>query len=117
MRFLDQVTDFMIENGHETMLKQFQGIVLDLAEYLRVRNDRYTRTDMVCLQTYTSAYPPNSGAVASGSAEPSNLPTPSKPTARHGQSSDLRVPDARPPGRRGVTRVMSKKFINGITRL
>ena len=38
VRFLDQVTDFMIEKGHETMLKQFQGIVLDLAEYLRVRN-------------------------------------------------------------------------------
>ena len=38
VRFLDQVTDFMIEKGHETLLKQFQGIVLDLAEYLRVRN-------------------------------------------------------------------------------
>ncbi|MDD2636490.1 MAG: hypothetical protein PHW82_13445 [Bacteroidales bacterium] len=38
VRFLDQVTDFMIEKGHETMLKQFQSIVLDLAEYLRVRN-------------------------------------------------------------------------------
>ena len=38
VKFLDQVTDFMIEKGHETMLKQFQGIVLDLAEYLRVRN-------------------------------------------------------------------------------
>ncbi|CAO80134.1 MerR family transcriptional regulator [Candidatus Cloacimonas acidaminovorans] len=38
VRFLDQVTDFMIEKGYETLLKQFQGIVLDLAEYLRVRN-------------------------------------------------------------------------------
>jgi len=38
VRFLDQVTDFMIEKGYETMLKQFQSIVLDLAEYLRVRN-------------------------------------------------------------------------------
>ena len=38
VRFLDQVTDFMIEKGHETLLKQFQGVVLDLAEYLRVRN-------------------------------------------------------------------------------
>ena len=38
VRFLDQVTDFMIEKGHETLLKQFQGIVLDLADYLRVRN-------------------------------------------------------------------------------
>ena len=38
VRFLDQVTDFMIEKGHETTLKQFQSIVLDLAEYLRVRN-------------------------------------------------------------------------------
>ncbi|MCK9335151.1 MAG: hypothetical protein M0Q99_07565 [Candidatus Cloacimonetes bacterium] len=38
VKFLDQVTDFMIEKGHETMLKQFQGILHDLAEYLRVRN-------------------------------------------------------------------------------
>ena len=38
VRFLDQVTDFMIEKGHATLLKQFQGVVLDLAEYLRVRN-------------------------------------------------------------------------------
>ena len=38
VRFLDQVTDFMIEKGHETLLKQFQSILHDLAEYLRVRN-------------------------------------------------------------------------------
>ena len=38
VRFLDQVTDFMIEKGHETLLKHFNGIVIDLAEYLRVRN-------------------------------------------------------------------------------
>ncbi len=38
VRFLDQTTDFMIEKGYETLLKQFQGIVLDLAEYLRVKN-------------------------------------------------------------------------------
>ena len=38
VRFLDQVTDFMIEKGHETLLKQFQSIVIDLAEYLRIRN-------------------------------------------------------------------------------
>ena len=38
VRFLDQVTDFMIEKGHETLLKKFNGIVIDLAEYLRVRN-------------------------------------------------------------------------------
>ena len=38
VKFLDQVTDFMIEKGHETMLKQFQSILHDLAEYLRVRN-------------------------------------------------------------------------------
>ena len=38
VRFMDQVTDFMIEKGHETMLKQFQSILHDLAEYLRVRN-------------------------------------------------------------------------------
>ncbi|MBW6513604.1 MAG: hypothetical protein K0B87_02480 [Candidatus Syntrophosphaera sp.] len=38
VRFLDQVTDYMIEKGHETLLKQFQSILHDLAEYLRVRN-------------------------------------------------------------------------------
>jgi len=38
VKFLDQVTDFMIEKGHETLLKQFQSILHDLAEYLRVRN-------------------------------------------------------------------------------
>ncbi len=38
VRFLDQATDFMIEKGPETLLKQFQGIVMDLAEYLRTRN-------------------------------------------------------------------------------
>ena len=38
VRFLDQVTDFMIEKGHETLLKQFQSILHDLADYLRVRN-------------------------------------------------------------------------------
>jgi uncharacterized protein YeeX (DUF496 family) len=38
VKFLDQVTDFMIEKGHETLLKQFQAILHDLAEYLRLRN-------------------------------------------------------------------------------
>lgn len=38
VKFLDQVTDFMIEKGYEGMLKQFQAIVMDLSEYLRVRN-------------------------------------------------------------------------------
>lgn len=38
VKFLDQVTDFMIEKGYEGMLKQFQAIVMELAEYLRVRN-------------------------------------------------------------------------------
>jgi len=38
VKFLDQVTGFMIEKGHETLLKQFQSILHDLAEYLRVRN-------------------------------------------------------------------------------
>ena len=38
VKFLDQVTDFMIEKGHETILKQFQSILHDLADYLRVRN-------------------------------------------------------------------------------
>jgi hypothetical protein len=38
VRFMDQSTDFMIEKGYETLLKQYQAIVLDLAEYLRQRN-------------------------------------------------------------------------------
>jgi uncharacterized protein YeeX (DUF496 family) len=38
VKFLDQVTDFMIEKGYETLLKQFQSILHDLADYLRVRN-------------------------------------------------------------------------------
>lgn len=38
IRFLDQATDFMIEKGHDSLLRQFQGIVVDLAEYLRLRN-------------------------------------------------------------------------------
>jgi len=38
VKFLDQVTDFMIEKGHETLLKHFQSILHDLAEYLRMRN-------------------------------------------------------------------------------
>jgi transposase len=38
VKFLDQVTDFMIEKGYEGLLKQFQAIVMDLAEYLRMRN-------------------------------------------------------------------------------
>lgn len=38
VKFLDQVTDFMIEKGYEGQLKQFQAIVMELAEYLRMRN-------------------------------------------------------------------------------
>jgi hypothetical protein len=38
IRFLDQTTDYMIEKGHETLLKSFQEILLDLAEYLRLKN-------------------------------------------------------------------------------
>lgn len=38
VKFLDQTTDFMVEKGYETLLKQFQAIVLDLADYLRIRN-------------------------------------------------------------------------------
>jgi transposase len=38
VRFMDQSTDFMIEKGYETLLKQYQAIVMDLAEYLRIRN-------------------------------------------------------------------------------
>ncbi len=38
IRFLDQTTNFMIEKGHETLLKDFQTILLDLADYLRITN-------------------------------------------------------------------------------
>lgn len=38
VKFLDQTTDFMVERGFETLLKHYQAIVLDLAEYLRLRN-------------------------------------------------------------------------------
>jgi len=38
VRFMDQSTDYMIEKSYETLLKQYQAIVLDLAEYLRQRN-------------------------------------------------------------------------------
>jgi len=36
--FLDQTTDFMIERGLSSLLKSFQANVMDLAEYLRQRN-------------------------------------------------------------------------------
>jgi transcription elongation factor GreA-like protein len=38
IRFLDQTTDYMVEKGHESLLKNFQEILLDLAEYLRLKN-------------------------------------------------------------------------------
>lgn len=38
VKFLDQTTDFMIERGMTSLLKQFQGNIMDLAEYLRQRN-------------------------------------------------------------------------------
>lgn len=38
IKFLDQSTDFMIEREHGVLLKLFQGILMDLAEYLRGRN-------------------------------------------------------------------------------
>lgn len=38
VKFLDQVTDYMIEKGSDGLRKQFQMHVMDLAEYLRVRN-------------------------------------------------------------------------------
>lgn len=38
IKFLRQTTDFMIEKGYEGFLKQFQTMVMDLAEYLRIRN-------------------------------------------------------------------------------
>jgi len=39
VKFLDQTTDFMIEGGHETLLKLFQEQVHDLADYLKRRNN------------------------------------------------------------------------------
>ncbi|MCB5268626.1 MAG: hypothetical protein LHW43_00810 [Candidatus Cloacimonetes bacterium] len=36
--FLDQVTDFMLERELVGLLKQFQANLMDLAEYLRTRN-------------------------------------------------------------------------------
>lgn len=36
--FLDQTTDFMIERELSVLLKQFQANLMDLAEYLRTRN-------------------------------------------------------------------------------
>jgi hypothetical protein len=38
VKFLDQTTDYMVEQGLEGLLKQYQAIVHDLAEYLRVKN-------------------------------------------------------------------------------
>lgn len=38
IKFLDQATDYMIERGYDGLLKQFQPLVMDLAEYLRIRN-------------------------------------------------------------------------------
>ena len=38
VKFLDQVTDFMLERGLDGLLKQYQPHVMDLAEYLRQRN-------------------------------------------------------------------------------
>lgn len=38
VKFLDQVTDFMLERGLDGLLKQYQPHVMDLAEYLRKRN-------------------------------------------------------------------------------
>ncbi len=36
--FLDQVTDYLLENDMLTMLKEFQKIIHELSEYLRKRN-------------------------------------------------------------------------------
>lgn len=38
VRFMDQVTDFLIDKGYDGLLKQFQAVIPDLAEYLRLRN-------------------------------------------------------------------------------
>lgn len=38
VKFQDQTTDFMIEKGYDGLLKQYQAILIDLSDYLRVRN-------------------------------------------------------------------------------
>ena len=38
VKFLDQLTDFLIEKEYPGLLKEFQAITFDLADYLRVRN-------------------------------------------------------------------------------
>lgn len=38
VKFMDQTTDYMLEKGYNGLLKDFQGIVMELAEYLRMRN-------------------------------------------------------------------------------
>lgn len=38
IRFMDQTTDYMIDKGLTDLLKQYQEILMDLAEYLRLRN-------------------------------------------------------------------------------
>jgi hypothetical protein len=36
--FLDQTTDYMLENDLDMLLKEFKKIVMPLSEYLRKRN-------------------------------------------------------------------------------
>ncbi|MDD3535182.1 MAG: hypothetical protein PHC50_03435 [Candidatus Cloacimonetes bacterium] len=38
IKFLDQTTDFFLEKGYNGLLKEFQAIIVDLSEYLRIRN-------------------------------------------------------------------------------
>ncbi len=38
VKFLDQTTDFFIEKGFTGLLKEFQHVLYELAEYLRMRN-------------------------------------------------------------------------------
>lgn len=38
IKFMDQTTDFLIEKGHDTLLRDYQAIVVELSEYLRIRN-------------------------------------------------------------------------------
>ena len=38
IKFLDQLTDYLIEREYPGLLKEFQAFTIDLAEYLRLRN-------------------------------------------------------------------------------
>ncbi len=38
VKFMDQTTDYFIEKGHTELLSEFQAVIHDLSEYLRIRN-------------------------------------------------------------------------------